>query len=92
MNELDQAAEHIIHEQQNIIGPLALEQARKVKGLKVDNSGHGVELSGDKSSVLGHLVSQYEKLFGQTSVEVCKDAARPFLSKLPTGDVPAILR
>ena len=36
MDILSQIAEKIIKEQENIIGPVALEQAQKVPGLSVD--------------------------------------------------------
>lgn len=85
-----QAAEKIIEEQENIIGPLALEQARKVKGLQLE--GHSVKFTGNKSAALDSLVEQYQALFGRTSVEVCKEAARKYLSKLPPKEVPSLLR
>lgn len=92
MNDIyEQAAEKIIKEQEAIIGPLALEQARRVQGLEVDSESH-VKLSGDKKTSVERLVEQYRQIFGQTSVEVCKDAASMYLSKLPTNEVPSLLR
>ncbi len=88
----EQAATKIIKQQQGIIGPLAIEQARRVAGISVDSHSHEVSLTGDKSAILQHLVEQYRKLFGQTSVEVCKDAIRPLLSKLPSQEIPALLK
>ncbi|MBI2009391.1 hypothetical protein HYS84_03190 [Candidatus Saccharibacteria bacterium] len=92
MDVYEQAAEKIIEEQANIIGPLALEQAQKVSGLQVDKSSHRVSFNGDKTTILDHLVGQYKDIFGQTSVEVCKEAARSFLAKLPSQEVPSLLR
>ena len=89
---LEQAAAKIIKEQENIIGPLAMEQAQKVNGLQIDKASYKVNFSGDKVDGLQKLVEQYMKLFGQTSVEVCKDAASSFLSKLPANEVPSLLR
>lgn len=89
MDVYEQAAEKIIKEQENIIGPLAKEQAQRA-GLDVSNSH--VKFQGDKVVGLQKLVEQYQKLFGQTSVEVCKDAASSFLSKLPANEVPSLLR
>lgn len=90
MDVYEQAAEKIIKQQENIIGPLALEQAQQVSGLKV--SDHKVSFSGNKVDALDRLVSQYRKLFGQTSVEVCREAAHSLLAKLPEQEVPSLLR
>ena len=92
MDIYEQAAEKIIREQETIIGPIALEQASQVEGLDVNPQSHHVSFKGNKVDTLDRLVAQYRKLFGQTSVEVCKDAARPILSKLPPQEVPALLK
>lgn len=92
MDVFEQAAVKIIKEQQNIIGPIALEQAKNVKGLSVSSEDQSISLSGDKSDVLGRLVSQYKELFGQISIEVCKDAIRPLISKMPPQEVPELLK
>lgn len=86
----EQAAEKIIKEQENIIGPLALEQAKKVTGLEVENQH--VSFRGNKVDTLERLVEQYRQLFGQTSVEVCKEASHNILAKLPPQEVPSLLR
>lgn len=85
-----QAVEKIVHEQESIIGPLALEQAKKITGLSFSNGSAAV--TGDKSHVLEMLVKQYEQIFGKASVEVCKDAIQPFLSQFPANEVPSLLR
>lgn len=92
MDVYEQAAEKIIHEQETIIGPIALEQARQVEGLEVNPQNNHVSFRGNKVETLDKLVAQYRKLFGQTSVEVCKDAARPVLSQLSPQEVPALLK
>lgn len=85
-----QAVEKIVKEQESIIGPLAIEQAKKVSGLTFSNGN--AEVAGNKSLVLEKLVKQYEQIFGRASVEVCKDAIAPFLSQLPPQEVPSLLR
>lgn len=81
----------IIKEQQSIIGPIALDQAKKVSGLQV-SSVDDVKISGNKKEVLGNLVTQYSKLFGKASVAVCKEAFEPLSDKIPPADVPDILK
>lgn len=83
--------EKIIQEQENIIGPVALEQARKVSGLQFDLDKHQVILEGNKMDILEKLVRQYQHLFGQASVEVCKDAVKGIVEQVPKDQIPQIL-
>lgn len=80
----------IIKEQQTIIGPLALEQAKKVQGLTV-KSADDIVVSGDHKTILGNLVGQYAKVFGQASVQVCQDAFEQYQDKIPPQEIPEIL-
>lgn len=91
MNIYSQIAACIIKEQQNIIGPLALREANKVVGLKV-NSIEDISFDGDDKQIVGNLVQQYAKLFGSASIEICKEAVQPLISRLPDADVPEILK
>ncbi|MFH0831080.1 MAG: hypothetical protein V1895_03405 [Parcubacteria group bacterium] len=85
----DQLANKIIEEQELIIGPIAWSEARKVNGLEIHNEK--AKVAGQTKSVLDALVSRYARLFGEASVEVCKDATQPFLGKLPKAELPARL-
>jgi len=87
-----QVADKIIKEQENIIGPVALEQAKKVPGLKYDEQNREITLQGNATDIIENLVEKYKDLFGQASVEVCRDAARSFMKDLPKDQVPALLR
>ncbi|HSA83688.1 MAG TPA: hypothetical protein VLF20_02265 [Patescibacteria group bacterium] len=91
MDIFSQLAEKIIKEQEVIIGPVALEQARKVSGLEVNDTGT-IKINGNGKTVLTDLVKQYAKLFGQTSIEVCREAVREVKTKLSKEDLPAILQ
>ncbi len=82
----------IIEQQEGIIGPIALEQAKKVDGLSVNWNEREVELSGDEKEVVNHLVSQYEHLFGRASVEVCREAVKEMLADLPADKRPEALQ
>ena len=84
--------EKIIQEQEKIIGPVALEQARKVPGLTVDLQKHDIQFQGKEMDILEKLVEQYRILFGQASVEMCKDAVRGISSGRKPDTLPASLK
>jgi hypothetical protein len=87
-----QVISRIVKEQQSIIGPIALDQARKVSGLTI-NSVDDIKInSGQEKTVLTALINEYKDLFGQASVEVCKEAFGEFSDKIPATDVPDILK
>lgn len=91
MDPVAQAASKIIKEQQAIIGPVALDQAKKVSGFTIIST-EDIKITGNKKEALNNLVKQFEKLFGQASVQVCRDAFAPFSEKIPQTDIPDILR
>lgn len=91
MDILATLAKKIIEEQETIIGPIALEQAQKVQGIKVNMETHEVSLMGDKKNILDSLVRQYETLFGQASIEVCREAVSKFTSQVPKDQLPSVL-
>ena len=91
MDILEQAAEKIIEEQEKIIGPIALEQAKKVPGLSIDLQKHEVKIEGDQKEILQKLVEQYQHLFGQASVEVCKDAVKDIIKQAPSDKIPSLI-
>ena len=90
MKGYEQIAQAIIRHQEKIIGPLAWNEADKVMGLDYNEKGE-VILKGDSKGILESLVRQYENLFGQASVEACKDAVRPSLKDIKGVDLPEIL-
>ena len=92
MDILAQVAQKIIQEQEKIIGPIALEQAKKVEGLSVDWEKHEVKLAGDEKAILENLVKKYRSLFGRASVEVCKEALGSIPDKIPSTNLPDILK
>lgn len=78
----------------SVIGPLALEQANKVTGIKITNNPPlKLTLNNiDSNQILTELVKNYEQLFGIASVEVCKDAVKEIHPPIPDQDLPEILR
>jgi hypothetical protein len=92
MEAYQHIAVSIIKQQESLIGPLAVERAKQVAGLKIDWKTKTVEFDGTPKDIIDNLVEQYKVLFGQISVEVCKEAAGTLLSKLPSDQVPTTLR
>ncbi len=92
MSQFTTIAEKIIAEQESIIGPLALEQANKVQGLKIDWKKHEIHIEGNETEVVERLIEQYQHLFGQASVEACKQAVSSIISQVPQDKVPNLLR
>lgn len=76
----------IIKEQESIIGPLAWIEAKKVSGLRIKENDIVIKSNGKK--VLKALVNQYAKLFGQASVEACKEAIKRLLPKIEPTAIP----
>ncbi len=91
MDLYKQIITNIIKEQQYIIGPLAVTQANKVPGLHIE-SVDNVSLEGDGKTIIQNLVERYSKLFGQASVQICKEAIEPLQGKLQPQDLPDILK
>lgn len=95
MLSIDQAVnitKSIINHQQMIIGPLAMEQAKKVNGIQVSNDGTITVTSKNISQIIENLVVSYQHIFGQASVEACKDAIKESQLSLSPSDLPEILR
>jgi len=87
-----QIVEKIISEQETIIGPIAVEQAVLVKGLKVNWAKHEISFSGKETEIIEELIEKYRDFFGQVSVEVCRHAVRKLVSKLPPEQQPKLLK
>lgn len=92
MDIFAQLAQKIIEEQESIIGSVALEQAGKVSGLSVDWKTHIIQFTGNKTTILENLVEKYQELFGQASVEACKEAVKGIINTVPKEEVPVLLR
>lgn len=93
INDLfSQMAEKIIEQQEAIIGPVAVDQAKHVGHLKIDWQKHLVTIGGDPKKAIDDLVEQYKELFGQLAVESCKQAVSKLLDQVPKEEQPVSLR
>ncbi|NDC22315.1 hypothetical protein EBZ57_03010 [bacterium] len=81
----------IIESQESIIGPIALQQAKKVSGLSLDWSHKKVDIKSNSPKVIDSLVNQYKVLFGDMAVETCRDVSRQLVSQLPANERPQTL-
>jgi hypothetical protein len=82
----------IIKEQELIIGPLAWYEAGKVAGLTIDPSHTSVSFNGDAKDIINRLITQYERIFGRASHEVCREAVRDIISGMSSEEVPSSLK
>ncbi len=80
----------IIQDQQMIIGPIALQIAKKVGGISI--LGSEVHFSTDPKMAIQDLVGQYKKIFGEASVEICKESAHNINVNLSDSELPDILK
>lgn len=86
-----QIAERIIEQQEAIIGPIAVEQARQIQELVINWPQHHVDVSGNPQQAIDELVEKYKELFGQIAVQVSREAAASYLAQLPADRQPKSL-
>ena len=82
----------IIQRQVHIIGPVAWDEAVKVQGITIDAQKNSISVTGDPKVVLEQLTAKYEELFGNASLQICKEATRKFISQVPQEQIPEALR
>lgn len=89
----DQMVAKIIEQQEAIIGPIAIDQAKLVKELRIDWSNkHEVDIEGSPQMAIDELVEQYKELFGQIAVETCREAVSKLMAQLPADQQPTSLK
>ena len=88
----DQIAEKIIEQQEAVIGPIAVEQAKQISALKINWPQHQVDVTGDPQAAIDGLVEQFKELFGQIAVQVSKEVAGPMMAQLPSNQIPDSLK
>jgi hypothetical protein len=88
----DQIVEKIIRQQEAIIGPVAVEQAKQVHELKINWPQHDAHIEGNPQHAINELIEQYKTLFGQIAVQVSKEAVASMLAKLPPEQRPSSLQ
>ncbi|CAN5209678.1 hypothetical protein BH09PAT2_BH09PAT2_10080 [soil metagenome] len=91
MEEYKKAVSRIIRQQRSVMGPIAIDLARRVNGLTITNS-NDIQIKGDGSIILTNLVNEYASLFGRAAVEVCKDAIKEMHPPLPANQLPTVLK
>jgi hypothetical protein len=92
MDIFAQIALKIIKEQEGVIGPVAVELASNIPGLKVDWNKREVSLEGNETEIIEKLIENYRNLFGHASVEVCREAAKQFIPQVPKDKLPKQLQ
>lgn len=92
MEVYSEIAVKIIRSQEEIIGPVAIEQASHINNMIVDWENKAVTIQKNGSAAIDELIENYKSLFGQISVEVSKEAVGSLISKLPANGIPENLR
>lgn len=81
----------ILKGQEEIIGPIAWQQASSVPGLQVVSQSDVTVSGADKAQIIENLVARFGDFFGQAAVEICKEAAHK-VSGITIDDLPPSLR
>ena len=92
MDVYEQIIVKIIKSQEAIIGPVAVEQAKRVPHLTLDWDKSAVSIKGEEAKAIDALVEVYKELFGQISVEVSKEAASSLIGQLADDKLPKALK
>lgn len=87
----NQIAEKIIEQQEAVIGPIAVEQAKQIRELSINWPQHHVGVSGNAQQAIDELVEKYKELFGQIAVQASRDAVANILPQLPSDQQPRSL-
>lgn len=84
----------IVKGQEEIIGPIAWEQAAGVNGLEVDKPASSIVIANnvDKKQVVENLILRFRDFFGQAAIEVCKDAAGKISQTMTKEELPESLK
>lgn len=91
MDKYSEVVFKIVREQEMVVGPLAIDLARNVNGLKVNNRNE-FSIEGDPKLALHELLMQYKKLFGELSLQVSKNALKDNIKNFQKGELPEILQ
>lgn len=92
MTPYSQIAEAIIQKQILVLGkPIAVERARRVSGLLIDDDGKVRDFPSDGTAALETLVNQYFELLGPAGISFSRDAALPIITENPGIALPRAL-
>ena len=82
----------ILKGQEEIIGPMAWDQASAVPGITISDAREVTLEGDDKKQIIESLVMRYKDFFGQAAIEVCKEAVHTLSQKMSAEELPAMLR
>ena len=82
----------IVSVHKELIGPYAIQVANRVPGLSISKDLATIDVQGEEKAITGELVQEYKKLFGNTSIELCKEAREDLLPSYPKENLPDILQ
>ena len=82
----------IVSVHKELIGPYAIQVANRVSGLSVSKDLATIDVQREEKVITGELVQEYKKLFGNTSIELCKEALQELLPNVTGEQLPEELR
>jgi len=83
----------IIDYTKKFIGPVAMTQAARIKGITILGKGEKIEIEGeDYQRIINDLIALYTSLFGPSALTLARNGARQVLEKNPGLKVPSGLR
>lgn len=85
----EEVAQAIVDAQARLVGDVALDMARRVPEIEIDDLGY-VSITGDATTALDGLVHEYTSLTGALGVRMCHDAAKTVLDMHPHVVVPSL--
>lgn len=93
MDAYQEMAEAIIKKQILVLGQqIAIERAKKVSGIAMDESGNIQSIGGNGLDVVEKLIETYQELLGPAGLSFAKDAAEPIIKNNPGVSLPKSLQ
>ena len=85
MSDYTKMIRSIINQMENVIGPVATTQAKRVEGLVINKK---ISIKGKPQNAIKDLIERYKSLMGPVALTIAKKGAKPILEKNPKLKVP----
>lgn len=82
----------IITVHKELVGAYAIREANKVEGLQVSENLETISTTGDVKNIANRLILLYKGLFGDNSIQFCKQARAELLPEISQDQLPELLK